>query len=192
MVPQSINFPPSHSTIPNNSKSLSTETFKDELVRRLDIPHTLVGSGEATLQVAYQKYEAFLAAFKKYTEMKNGGTWQGKKPTKTDLMEIFASKSYFHSHYNAFFPKVAGYHNLQAWLRNSEDKESNEEVWGVHKEVYNFKDLKIFLENKGSLVEKRAEGRKKDKGRGGGRDRDRKEVPESQKNKKKKKNDGKK
>ena len=163
------------------------------MIRRLEIPHSLVGSGEATLQIAYQKYEAFLSAFRKYTVMKNNGSWEGKKPTKTDFMEIFASKSYFHSHYNTFFPKVVDYLVLQAWLRNGEGSPSNDEVWGLHKEVYNFKDLKIFLENKGSLVDEfevGVEGKKKGKGKGKEKEKD--ERGEGLKKNHKKKDVGKK
>jgi hypothetical protein len=79
------------------------ESFKEELIRRLDIPRELVGKGNVGLLIGYKKYEAFLAGWNKFTTMKNSGNWQGKKPTQTDVAEIFSSRSFFHSHYRKHF-----------------------------------------------------------------------------------------
>jgi len=49
------------------------------------------------------------------------------------------------------------------WLEESEDKGLDFEVWGVTKEVYTMTDLKKFVGNGGTLVEKKGKGKKQGK-----------------------------
>jgi hypothetical protein len=74
------------------------------------------------------------------------------QPTKTDIIELFVSKSYFHSHYKHHFPKVAQYDNMVAWLYEDENQPSDVDFWEIKKEVYNFTDLAAWLDNGGTLV----------------------------------------
>ena len=63
-----------------------------------------------------------------------------------DLIELFVSKSYWHSHLKPNFSKVSNYPLMVEWLENdSENSVSNFEVWGVEKANYNFKDLHTWL-----------------------------------------------
>jgi hypothetical protein len=129
----------------------------------LNIPVELVGSGDVTLRVAYQKYCAYLAATQKLERMIADKTWLVKKPTKTDLIELFVSKSFFHSHYRRFFSKVAEYPEMVAWLENSEDQLDDVDLWGLEKTLYVFKDLDVWLQNGGSLEKEEKEEEKKKK-----------------------------
>jgi hypothetical protein len=110
-----------------------------------------VGTGDVSLQIAYQKYKAFLDAQKTYNDMVREKTWTIKKPTKVDLIELFVSKSFFHSHYKTYFSKVAGYADMTAWLEENEDGPSDVDVWGIKRENYTFSDLMAWLENGGTL-----------------------------------------
>ncbi|KAF8232870.1 hypothetical protein L208DRAFT_1269823, partial [Tricholoma matsutake] len=101
----------------------------------------------------------------------------------TDIISLFVSKSFFHSHYKHYFSKVAEYEEMVAWLDEKEDQLSDVEVWGVGKAVYTFTDLAVWLENGGSLEgegdlkEKEKEKVKekvKDKGKGKSKDKKKK------------------
>jgi hypothetical protein len=82
----------------------------------------LIGTGDVSLQLAYQKYTAFLLTFQTYEEMVRSKTWTAAlQPTKTNIIELFVSKSYFHSHYKRYFPRVAEYVDMVAWLNEDDD-----------------------------------------------------------------------
>src|SRR6266511_389819 len=78
-------------------------------------------------------------------------TWTIAQPTKTNIIELFVSKSFFHSHYKRYFPKVAKHEDMVAWLNGDEDRMCDVDVWGVKKNVYTFTDLTLWLENGGTL-----------------------------------------
>ena len=75
------------------------DSFKSQIIRLLNIPAHLAGSGDVTLPVAYQKYMAYLVACNTLDEMVANGLWTIRHLTQTDLIEVFVSKSFFHSHY---------------------------------------------------------------------------------------------
>jgi hypothetical protein len=104
-------------------------------------------------------------------------SWIGKKPSKTDIVEMVVSKSFFHSHYKPLFSKVSKYPEMLAWLEGKGDKLSDIEVWGVKKSLYTFKDLQLWMEH-GTLkaemdVEEMDQGKKQ--GKKGKKDKDDKE-----------------
>jgi len=136
---------------PSNSASTSAiSSFKSQLIGLLNIPVHLAGSGDVPLPVAYQKYKAYLVACSTLDDMVANGTWTIGRPTRTDLIELFVSKSYFHSHYRRYFSKVAGYSEMVAWLEGQPGS-VDVDVWGVKKVNYTFVDLKTWLENGGVL-----------------------------------------
>ena len=123
----SISNPPPYSE-PSSTSMPSADSFQSQLLTLLGIDSNLTGSGEVSLPVAYQKYMAFLTAFQTLQNMVSNNTWMIKWPTKSDLIELFVSKSFFHSHYQHYFPKVAGYPEMVAWLEQQPDCSSNADV----------------------------------------------------------------
>lgn len=123
---------------------------KAQLIDLLGISAHLTGSGEASLKLAYQKYKGFLAARQTLNDMVEDRTWPIKRPTQTELIKLFVSKSFFHSHYKCHFPKVNDYPLMKAWLEE-ESESSDVDVWGVQKANYGFSDLKDWLDNGGTL-----------------------------------------
>ena len=155
----SIILPPPYSTNPATDPATAQ---KIKLAGLLNLPTHCVGSGkDATLRVAFEKYHAVLAATQIYETMVAAGTWMVKKLTKSEIIELVVSKSFYFSHYHPCFSKVSEYPNMVAWLENS-DEMDDFEVWGVWKDDYIFKDLEFWLMNSGSLT---AEGGGKKKGR---------------------------
>ena len=144
------------------SSSTSILPFKQQLITLLGIPTSLTGTGDVSLQVAYQKYKAFLMAFETYEEMVKAKTWTISRPTKNNIIELFVSRSFFHSHYKRYFSKVAEYSDMVSWLNEDEDRMCNVDLWGIQKEVYTFTDLAAWLQNGGTL-EVESDGDYKDK-----------------------------
>jgi hypothetical protein len=75
------------------------------------------------------------------------GSWNGNKLTGADLIQLFVSKSFWHSHYKPLFSKVSNYPDMLKWLDGEKDRLSDEDLWGYKKGSYNFKDLKVYMEN---------------------------------------------
>ena len=80
-----------------------------------------------------------------------------------NIIKLFVLKTFFHSHYKRYFPKVTEHEDMVAWLRG--DETCDVDVWGVKKNVYTFMDLGLWLENGGTLeVESQDYDGKKRKG----------------------------
>lgn len=127
----------------------------------LNIPHALANRENITLIFAYKKYCGYLEATETLGRMLAAGTWPGKKPSETSLIELFISKSMWHSHYRPSFSKVSRHGDLQQWLEDKDNKPTALSVWGIQKSSYTFKDLKTFLDNGGILVDEKKKGKHK-------------------------------
>jgi hypothetical protein len=101
-----------------------------QLVSLLKIPGYLAGiAKDISLHTAFQKYHAYLAALKTYDDMIKEGTWTVKKLTKSDIIELFISKSFYYSYYNPLFSKLtqsANYSKMVDWLDNDSSVEDLE------------------------------------------------------------------
>ena len=128
----------------------STVDSKSQLIELLGISANLTHLGNVSLQLAYKKYMAFLVACQTLSDMIKNWTWPIKRPTRTELIELFVSKSFFHSHYQRYFSKVADYPNMIAWLEEEPDS-VDIDVWGVQKDNYSFTELRVWLQNGGTL-----------------------------------------
>jgi len=67
---------------PLSSASASVlDPFELEIIRILNIPVHLTGSADVSIQVAYQKYKAYLVASHTLDDMLGNRTWTIKRPT---------------------------------------------------------------------------------------------------------------
>jgi len=74
--PQELITSSSHHVAPSAAASaISITPIKDQLITLLGIPTRLTGSGDVSLQLAYQKYIAFLVALQYYEKMVKAKTW---------------------------------------------------------------------------------------------------------------------
>jgi hypothetical protein len=117
-----VSTPTSH---PESSAS-SLETFKLEVLSQLGIPAHLADCTDRGLHVAYEKYKAYLEACQLYERKLADGSWIGSKLTVMDLIQLFVSKSFWHSHYKPLFVKVLAYQDMVRWLEGAQDRLSNE------------------------------------------------------------------
>jgi hypothetical protein len=154
----------------------TTNLHHIQLMDILGIDPELSDRSKKGLKWCYDKYKAFNAAVQTMDQLSKQGKWPlaVKKPNHTELVEIFMSKSYWHSYVVKPFALLAPYPQMVAWL---EDGLSDFEVWHLQKSEYGFKELKEWLRNDGTL-DKSAKGRleksekekgKKGKGKGKGK-----------------------
>src|SRR5882762_10072467 len=152
------------------SSSSAVDQFKSQLINLLKVPaHLTAGSRDVTLQVTYQKYKAFLVASSTLDDMVAKRTWPMKRPSRTDLIELFVGKSFFHSHYRPLFTRAANYPEMVAWLEEKPGS-VDVDVWGVKKDSYTFSHLSVWLDNGGGWESDHADEEskvtKKGKGKG--------------------------
>jgi len=158
-----------HSTMATRSETPGDpglNSFKKEILIQLGVSPDLSDRSDGGLRQAYEKYKAYLQASKTYGEMMSNKSWVGDKLTGADIIQLFVSKSFFHSHYKKFFSKVSNYPDLVDWLEGNPGAPSDEVLWGEEKASYTFKDLETFLEEHGRK-KKRGKHVKGDKVEGG-------------------------
>jgi hypothetical protein len=155
----------------------TTNLHHIQLMDILGINSELSDRSKKGLKWCYEKYKAFNAAVQTMDQLSKQGKWPlaVKKPNHTELVEIFMSKSYWHSYVVKPFSGVAPYPQMVTWLEDGGN--SDFEVWHLQKSEYGFKELKEWLRNDGTL-DKAAKGRleksekekgKKGKGKGKGK-----------------------
>ena len=148
------------------------ESFAAGILSQLGLLSHMADHNDRGLHVAYEKYKTYLEACRVYERKVADGTWTGGKLTGSDLIQLFVSKSFWHSHYKPLFSKVSNHPDMTKWLECDKDRLSDEALWGFEKPSYQFRDLKEYLEKqekkrgKGKGKEEKSEGsskKKKDK-----------------------------
>ena len=145
------------SELPSETKTYTP--VQKNFIAQLGIEQEYMECKEHGLWYAYSKYKEFVHIHQIWTAHANANTWFGGGKVE-DLMEIFASTSYFYSHYKLFdhvisFPKVV------QWLTEADDCPDDEDVWGFEMQLYTFDSLKKFLREQGVGIK----NKKKDKGK---------------------------
>ncbi|KAG6912414.1 hypothetical protein DXG01_014776, partial [Tephrocybe rancida] len=154
--------PISEAILPAASYSGVLSVSKRDLLSRLEISEHLANRTAPSLPFAYEKYLAHLNAAKKLEASISAGTWVGKKPTGTDMIELFTSRSMWFDSYRPNFSKVHEYPSMVTWLEDGASAPKNIDAWGVEKTKYTFKDLVEFLANSGHLSDDDTKGRSKE------------------------------
>ena len=169
---------------PVSMPSKGSITFsKKELMTLLNIPeHLTTEAQKLGLRQYYARYQACITAQHEVESRATAGTWPGAKPTKTQVVEIFVSKSTYHDYMTKAFDDIDNYPVLKDWLEAREDSPSDLDVWGTQKSLYTFSDLKV---EKARRVNKRAEKDKANEADKEGKE-GKDEVKEAKKSKKKK------
>ena len=135
-----------------------SDSFESGILSQLGIPTHLADRSDHGLRIAYEKYKAYLEACRVYQEKVVDGSWTGHKLSGTDLIQLFVSRSFWHSHYKPLFTKVSNHSDMLKWLESAEDRLSDEALWGYKKASYQLKDLKAYLEQN---EKKKGKGREK-------------------------------
>ena len=137
------------------------DSFAEGIFSQLGIPMHMADRNDRGLHVAYEKYKAYLEACRVYERKVADGSWAGRKLTSAELIQLFVSKLFWHSHYKPLFSKVSNHPDMIKWLEGDNDRLSDEVLWGFKKGTYQFKDLKLYLEQN---ERKKGKGKGKDEG----------------------------
>ena len=78
--------------------------------------------------MSYKKYKAHLEACHTYNQMLSDGVWTGNRLTAIDLVELFVSKSFWHSHVKKYCSQVSNHPLMVKGLENGEDKPEDIDV----------------------------------------------------------------
>jgi hypothetical protein len=149
-----------------NPTLAGVDSFAAGILSQLGIAAHMADRNDRGLHVAYEKYKAYLGGCHVYERKVAEGSWTGGKLTGVDLIQLFVSKSFWHSHYKPLFSKVSNHPDMIKWLEGDKDRLSDEVLWGYKKGSYQFKDLKAYLEQhekkKGKAKGKDEKGKGKD------------------------------
>jgi hypothetical protein len=150
-----------------------------QLIKILGIDLELSDRGNKGLVWCYKKYKGFNAAMQLMNQMYQQGNWPlATRPGHSELVEVFMSRSYWHSHVYKPFSVIARFPQMVAWLERGEgESPSDFEVWHLQKSEYGFKELNEWIENNGTMditgkrklekvKVKKTKGRAKAKGKG--------------------------
>ena len=158
----------------------TTNLHHIQLMDALGIDSELTDCSKKGLRWCYKKYKAFNGVVQSMDQMTREGKWPLaiRRPGHTELVEIFMSKSYWHSHVVKPFALIARYPQMVAWLEDdSDDSPSDFEVWHIQKSEYGFKELKEWLKSNGTLdkaakarLERSIEKSKGKRGKGKGKE----------------------
>ena len=144
---------------PATTGSGTSSASKEEILTLLGIPTHLSDRSDLGLRISYEKYKAHFEATQTYERMVSDGSWTGKKLFAVNFIELFVSKSFWHSHVKKYFSKVANYPVMAEWLADGDDKLSDLDVWGMEKSSYTFKDLEMYYEQAARKGKKKGKGK---------------------------------
>jgi hypothetical protein len=117
---------------------------KNELIAALNIPEHLTNYTKSPgLRLNYAKYKACLTAQDTLVRKMKDGSWPegAKRPTVTEIVELFMSKSYWHKYITAAFHDISHYPLIKEWLEDLDNGPSDADVWGGVQTSYGFNDL---------------------------------------------------
>jgi hypothetical protein len=137
----------------------TSSASKEAILTLLGIPTSLSDHSDHGLHISYEKYKAHLVATQTYERMVSDGSWTGRKLSAVDFIELFVSKSFWHSHVKKCFSKVSNYPVMAEWLANGDDRLSDFDVWGMEKSSYTFKDLEEYYEQTAHRAKKKGKGK---------------------------------
>ena len=114
-----------------------------KVANALDIDPALTHQTDSSLRIWYKKYNTYNKAVAKMMQMKAANTWTLEDIGRTELINLFAGQSYWHSHVSGAFSDIQNHKSMVEWLEQEEGDEEPPylEVWHLQKSSYTFKDL---------------------------------------------------
>jgi hypothetical protein len=126
----------------------------------LDMDQGLVSikGSRVSLETIWKRYTVITKAI----SMVSNTDWEmGKKPTDSEVIGVYGSKSVFYDQLKVL-QHVRKYPELIEWLERSEDQvEETTTLWGFYKVGYALRDLEKWLEQKQKESQSDRKGKKK-------------------------------
>ena len=153
----------------HDTQSYSPEVTKNPqlvmVANALGVDPALTHRNDSSLRMWYKKYNAWNVVVAKLDEMKSANQWMLPDIGRTELINLFSGRAYWHSHIKKAFKDIHNYKVMVEWLERDDDHDepSNLHVWHSEKSNYTFKDLGIW-KMEGTL-DKDYQRRQKEKGK---------------------------
>ena len=148
-------------SLSNKNDEPAPTPIQANLIMRLGIQPQFLEKKNHSLVYAYSKYTEYCRVKLVWENLKGSGSWSGSGSI-SDLMEIFASSSYFYFHYIGMFKSIHKFSELVAWLEGGENRPSDLETWGFEARIYDFTALRKYLIKQNEKVD----DKKKKRGKG--------------------------
>ncbi|KAK2465440.1 hypothetical protein APHAL10511_002794 [Amanita phalloides] len=153
---------------PESTGLNSAQHSKKELITLLNIPEHLtidIKGKNIGIREYYSRYRACLEAQSTLSEKIQAGTWVGKRPNNATIIQLFTSKTTWHTYIVPAFSDINNFPVLKQWLEGEDGCPTDIDIWGKEKNTYTFAELKEEKERRSKKPEK---GKKKkvDKGEG--------------------------
>lgn len=114
----------------------------------LQIPdHFTTKFNGGDIRTAYARYLAVGDAKRRLSKLATENVWTQKQPTVEEVAGLFASKSTYWSHSDAF-AEVPNFPRLEKWLLNEEDAPADSVLWGAKRPSYKKLDELVKLKEK--------------------------------------------
>ena len=153
----------------NDTQSFSPDVTRNPqlvlIANALEVDPALTHRNDSSLRMWYKKYNAWNDAVAKLDELKAANQWTLPDIGRTELINLFAGRAYWHSHIKKGFRDIHNYKSMVEWLerKDDDDEPSNLHVWHSEKSHYTFKDLGIW--KKDGTLDKDYQRRQKEKGK---------------------------
>ena len=154
-----------------NSQAYSREVTKNPqlvlVAELLEVDPVLTHRNDPSLRFWYKKYNALNDAVAKMNALKSANEWELADIGRTELINLFAGRAYWHSHIKKSFMDIHNYKLMVKWLERdeNEDEPADLEVWHLQKAHYTFKDLGLW-KREGTLDKTYQRQKEKEKGKG--------------------------
>jgi hypothetical protein len=161
--------------LPSPQLPLTDSDYRSELVKIFDIPHYLLRDPsvktDAPLRLSYKRYQACLKALSVSEKLTSDGAWNIRRPTETEIVELFVGKTTWHNKLKKYFSKLPKYPAMLEWMKEGEEALPDVEIWGEEKSSYSWLDLQKWMDAKDKEVKAKGKGKAK-QGRKGTKDTD--------------------
>jgi hypothetical protein len=107
----------------------------------------------AGVRVYYQRYEAVLAAQKKFEKLHKAGKWDASfHPTQDNFIALITSRSMWYNFYKKNFDKLPRYEVMREWLLETSEA-TDLEIWGFERTLYQWGHLQDYFARDGKPLE---------------------------------------
>lgn len=154
---------------------VSKNPFLTQVAIALKVDPALTHRTDTSLRMWYKRYTAYHNAIATLNQLKAANEWSLADINRTELINLFGGRAYWHSHVTSAFRDIQNYPSMVEWLdrEDGDTDPSDLDVWHLAKSHYTFKDLGCW--KKEGTLDKDYQMRLKKKGKAKERINERKE-----------------
>jgi hypothetical protein len=134
--------------------------LRARLVEELNINPLYTDRTKPGLRFAWGRYVECLQAIKRAKTISEAGNWPREIPPFAEylIVDIFIGKTTWYGYVKIFEPvdTIPAFGEMKAWLDDDDPQEQEtEDIWGILQSSYTIEDMRTWVKNGGTLVEKK-------------------------------------